>query len=126
MWAEACEMLERAERLHRQFFQPAAGGRPVPTWEPPIDVVETAEEVAMIVALPGVDTAHIQVGIEEGALVVTGVRSMPPSYRSASIHRLEIPHGRFERRIPLTWQRLELRRREMINGCLLLSFRKGE
>ena len=45
MWAEACEMLTRAERLHRQFFQPARGGAQTPTWEPPADVVETDREV---------------------------------------------------------------------------------
>ena len=45
MWAEACEMLARAERLHRQFFQPARGRAQTPTWEPPADVVETDREV---------------------------------------------------------------------------------
>ncbi|MGA7610352.1 MAG: Hsp20/alpha crystallin family protein, partial [Xanthobacteraceae bacterium] len=41
MWSEACDQLVRAERLHRQFFQPRHSG----TWEPPVDILETEREV---------------------------------------------------------------------------------
>ena len=54
MWSEAFEMLARAERMHRQFFRPAARGAPV-AWEPPVDILETDREVLVLVALPGVD-----------------------------------------------------------------------
>ena len=59
MWAEACEMLARAERLHRQFFEPrrSAASR-LPVWQPPADVLETEREVLILVALPGVDPAR--------------------------------------------------------------------
>ena len=40
MWSEAFEMLARAERTHRQFFQPS-GSSPSVAWEPPVDVLET-------------------------------------------------------------------------------------
>ena len=43
MWGDALSLLDRADRLHRQFFRPAAAR--VPTWEPPIDVVETPDAV---------------------------------------------------------------------------------
>ena len=45
MWSEACEMLARAERLHREMFRPVRSDRMVPTWEPPVDVLETEREV---------------------------------------------------------------------------------
>jgi len=124
MWAEACEMLDRAERLHRQFFQIAPSTSAKPIWEPPVDVVETAEEVAIVVALPGVEPGQIEVAIEGNVLRVSGTRTMPASFRSAAIHRLEIPHGRFERRIGLMWDRLRLTRRELVNGCMVLVFEK--
>jgi len=38
MWSEACDMLARAERMHREFFRPA---RSRLAWEPPVDVLET-------------------------------------------------------------------------------------
>jgi HSP20 family molecular chaperone IbpA len=124
MWAEACEMLDRAERLHRQFFQIAPSTSAKPIWEPPVDVVETAKEVAIVVALPGVEPSQIEVAIEGNVLRVSGTRTMPSSFRSAAIHRLEIPHGRFERRIGLMWDQLRLTHRELVNGCMVLVFEK--
>src|SRR5262249_14224633 len=54
MFSEACEMLARAERLHRQFFQPVRSASRLPVWEPPADMLETEREVLVLVALPGV------------------------------------------------------------------------
>ena len=124
MWAEACEMLDRADRLHRQFFQVSASQRRGPNWEPPVDLYETEEELGILVALPGVEPAHVQVVIEDGTLIVTGVRALPAADKRSVIRRLEIPHGRFERRIELASGRYELRRRDLVNGCLLLTLRK--
>lgn len=124
MWEEACEMLERAERMQRQFFQVRAEIRTGPTWEPPVDIVETDRELSIVVALPGVRPADMDVLIEGGMLVVTGARALPSIPDGAVIHRLEIPHGRFERRIVLQAGRLELARREVSEGCLLLRFTK--
>jgi HSP20 family protein len=124
MWAEACEMLDRADRLHRQFFQVVPSHQKGPSWEPPVDLYETADEIGILVALPGVEPANVQVVIEDGMLIVTGVRAVPAADRTAVIRRLEIPHGRFERRIELASGRYELRRRDLVNGCLLLTLRK--
>ena len=124
MWAEACEMLDRADRLHRQFFHVGASQQKGPSWEPPVDLFETPEEIGILVALPGVEPANVQVVIEDGMLIVTGVRTMPAADRASVIRRLEIPHGRFERRIELATGRYELRRRDVVNGCLLLTLRK--
>jgi HSP20 family protein len=66
----------------------------------------------------------VQVVIEDGMLIVTGVRAMPAADRTSVIRRLEIPHGRFERRIELASGRYELRRRDLVDGCLLLTLRK--
>ena len=47
MWSEACEMLARAERMHREIFRPAAAHTRQVTWEPPVDILETDREVMM-------------------------------------------------------------------------------
>lgn len=124
MWSEACEMLARAERLQRQFFKPARGGTRAPSWEPPVDMVETERELLILVALPGVDPDRVEAVIQEGALLVLGQRTLPPELREAVIHRLEIPLGRFERRIALPSGRYEAARRYAVNGCLLVTLRK--
>lgn len=124
MWAEACELLDRAERLHRQFFHPGRSRARGPSWEPPIDVYETERGFLILVALPGVRPDQLEVLIEDGALVVIGERPIPVESRATLIHRLEIPHGRFERRVPLPAGPLEIDRRELADGCLLLGLRK--
>ena len=48
MWSEACEMLARAERMHREFFRPARTEAHVPAFEPPVDVLEQAHDSKII------------------------------------------------------------------------------
>jgi HSP20 family protein len=123
MWLTATEMLDRAEKLHRQFFRLARGRTP-PSWEPPVDVFETAREVVVMTVLPGVAAERMEVGIESGFLVVSGVRSFPGELRDAAIHRLELPQGRFERRIPLPAGRYDGARTSLLDGCLVIRLRK--
>lgn len=126
MWSEAVEMLTRAERMHRQFFQPQqASERRSLGWEPPVDVLETEREVLIVVALPGVDPDEVQAGIEDGTLIVVGHRILPTELRTAHIHRLELPQGRFERRIPLPPGRYSAVRKAEVHGCLLISLQKA-
>jgi HSP20 family molecular chaperone IbpA len=120
MWAEACAMIERAEQLHRQFFQLGASATAA-SWEPPIDVFESGRELSISVALPGVEARDIEVTVQPDLLLVTGVRRLPALGRGGAFHRLEIPHGRFERRIPLSSAQWKLERSALVDGCLHLT-----
>lgn len=123
MWGEACQLLDRAERLQRRFFAIGeTAGRPC--WEPPVDIYETERELAVEIALPGVAAADVTVSFIGEALVVTAERRLPRATEGAVIRRLELPHGLFERRIPLAAERYELVRRELRDGCLQLVLRK--
>ena len=77
MWAQACELIDEAERMHRRFFRLAASGRSHVTWEPPVDVFEDEFEIVVLVALPGVPAHRIQVTTESGELVVRAERALP-------------------------------------------------
>jgi len=121
MFAQACALLDRAEQLHRQFFEPAREGA---RWEPPIDVFETDRQLRIIVALPGVAPEAVQVRTEGGILTVLGSRPLPSRGDNANIVRLEIPYGSFERRVAVQLDRLRLAERELVNGCLVLTFIK--
>jgi HSP20 family molecular chaperone IbpA len=123
MLSQALAALAEAERMHRQVFQPPRGEAPGPCWEPPADVLETEREVLVLVALPGVDPERVEAAIENGELVVRGRRVLPPELRQAVIHRLELPQGRFERRIPLPVGRYALQHRAG-NGCLVFTLEK--
>jgi HSP20 family molecular chaperone IbpA len=123
MLADAIETLARAERMQHQLFRLRREVRQ-PAWEPPVDVIETERAVLILVALPGVDPDQVEAAIEDGALTVAGRRILPPELRTAVIHRLELPQGRFERRVPLPPGRYEAVRRFALNGCLVFSLEK--
>jgi HSP20 family molecular chaperone IbpA len=125
MWAQALEMLEQADRLHRQFFEPGPARPAGPSWEPPVDVIETGREAWILVALPGVPPGRVQVTFESGALVVRGERVLPAEYHEGTIQRLELPYGRFERRIAVPAGPLELHEQRFENGCLVLRLRRA-
>ena len=123
MFAEACAMLKQAEQLHRQFFEPSREDARTARWEPPVDVFETEGKLMIIAALPGVPPEAVHAEIEGQTLIITGTRPLPMAGRRANILRLEIPYGRFERHIALS-SRLRLAARELLNGCLVLTFTK--
>jgi HSP20 family molecular chaperone IbpA len=125
MWSEACDMLARAERMHRELFRPGAGQARLPAWEPPVDILETEFEVLALIALPGVDADSAQAVIEDGDLVIAGTRAVPPEWRTAVIHRLELPQGRFYRRLRLPAGRYSGVRRAVADGCLLITLQKA-
>jgi len=125
MWSEACEMLARAERLHREFFRPVRSTNRLPTWEPPVDILETGREVLVLVALPGVDPDRVEVAIDGDDLVVAGTRVLPTELSTALIHRLELPQGRFARRVRLPAGRYSDVSRSAVHGCLLITMQKS-
>jgi len=118
MWAQACEVLERAERLQRQFVRYIGPSADVAVWEPPVDVQESADELAFSFALPGVEPDQIVVSLDEQALTVSAVRHVRLAHRRAVIRRMEIPHGRFVRRIPLNGAPMRFVESRYANGCL--------
>jgi HSP20 family molecular chaperone IbpA len=126
MWSEACEMLARADRLHREFFRPAGLVARLPAWEPPVDILETEREVLVLVALPGVHPERVDAAIDGNDLVVAGTRVLPAELQTAIIHRLELPQGRFERRVRLPAGRYGKVRRSAADGCLLIILQKSE
>jgi HSP20 family protein len=127
MWAQACELLDRADRMQRQFVRYVGPGADAAVWEPPVDIQETAEGLSFIFALPGVDAEQIEVSLEPNALTVSANRPARLGSPDSVVRRLEIPHGRFFRRIALAGTRLRLGETRYLNGCLEVRLvRAGE
>lgn len=129
MWERARDLLEQADRLHRHFFQLVPTQRRRPTWEPPIDVFETNTELWVLAALPGVEPESIEVQFDGRSVTIAGANvllggTLQGGARDAIVHRVEIPHGRFERRLELPVACEALERQELRSGCLFLSLRK--
>ena len=124
MWAEAFQMLDEAERLHRQFFRLTDPRGARAAWEPPVDVFEDEREFVIVVALPGVAQEDAEVGIEGRTLVIRAQRRLPLGDRNCEVQRIEIPHGYFERRLELPPIAVGLAQPEWSDGCLVLTVRK--
>ncbi len=118
MWEEALQALERAERQHRRFYGLAGEASRLPVWEPPADVLESDTEVLVLVALPGVDPEAVIVQVTPTGLSVMAERTLPKVLENMHVRRLEIPYGRFERRIELVGGRYVVAERVVRDGCL--------
>ena len=119
LWSEALALLAHADRLPRDVFRLTGIG-----WEPPVDVLETESGLLFIVALPGVRPDQIEIVIGDGELLVRGTRRWPTLLRPARVHRIELPHGRFERRLPLPPGAYQLVSQDHADGCLHLTLRR--
>lgn len=121
MWSQALSLLQDAERMQRQFFHQGAQRA---SWEPPVDVYQSGTDVWIFLAVPGVPADHVEVVMDGSTLVVRGERPLPPVAQGAAIHRLEIPYGRFERRIGLSSGAYQVLQRVFDNGCLVIGLRQ--
>jgi tRNA(Ile)-lysidine synthetase-like protein len=78
MWTQALQVLARADRMHQQMFRPNGTRQRRPTWEPPVDVLETETKVMVLAALPGVDIHAVEAVIEDGWLHFQSKEALPP------------------------------------------------
>ncbi|AUL47748.1 heat-shock protein Hsp20 [Bordetella trematum] len=121
IWGDALALLHQAERMQRQMLQSAQAASHA--WEPPVDIIESASQLLVIVALPGVCADQVVVSFDPDGITVSGVRPIPAGY-NAHIHRLEIPYGQFRRRIRLPLHTLEPDEPRLADGCLILTLNK--
>ncbi|MFJ1299378.1 Hsp20/alpha crystallin family protein [Pseudomonadota bacterium AL_CKDN230030165-1A_HGKHYDSX7] len=120
VWGDALALLQHAERMQRQLLRCTEDAH---CWEPAVDIIETDTDITVILAVPGVSTDNIVVRFDPDGITISGLRPFPAAYRSR-IHRLEIPYGRFTRRIGLSLHALEPVTPQLRDGCLILTLNK--
>jgi HSP20 family protein len=118
MYLQALDLVEEAERLQRRFLRYLGPAGEAVSWEPPVDIHEGPDMTVVLVALPGVLPEDILVQLDAAALTVSALRRPRCALNDALIRRLEIPHGRFVRQIPLAGVRLKIAQSQYVNGCL--------
>jgi HSP20 family molecular chaperone IbpA len=103
----------------------ATQGR-TPSWEPPVNVVETEDSLWVIAALPGVTADRMDVRIEGMELVISGKRPLPNCCEDGELKIWEIPLGRFERRIRLALgeKPVAVDKTTLQDGLLIIEIRK--
>ena len=133
VWRRANDLFQQAERIHRNFLEVAAGARyrlsqgRTPSWEPPVNVVETDDSLWVISALAGVAVDRIEVRLEDRDLVIAGERPLPNCCDDGQLKLWEIPLGRFERRVRLIGsdRPLFLGNISFQDGLLIIELRKN-
>jgi len=70
-------------------------------WVPAVDIVEEKNLFLLQADLPGVDTADIEVSMDEGVLSVSGERHSENRGEADGIKRIERSSGRFNRSFSL-------------------------
>ena len=115
-------LLDKAERMHRQFFELLASPTAArePAWEPPVNIVATNGELDIFVALPGADPQDIAVRIIAGGVQINARVSPPALAYQSKLLRLEIPYGSMRRRIELPPGPYRIAERRHANGYLYL------
>ena len=118
MWAEACALLDEAERKHRRFYELLSLPSAAPAWEPPADIFADGAELQVVIALPGAEDVAVQI-TSTGLQIETDVAPPPLSARM-TVLRLEIPYGRMRRRVDLPPGSYALVERRLDRGRLYL------
>jgi HSP20 family protein len=125
MFSDAIAMLDRAEQMHRRFFEVGAiSGRSAASWEAPVDILMSDDALLLIAALPGVSPQRIVVEVDGSLVRIKGDRTLPSLPSQSHLLRFEIPHGVFERGIVLPAGKFVLNSQEAKDGCLYLLFQR--
>jgi HSP20 family protein len=101
-------LLDDFIRLHQAMddvfsdtVSPLGGIRSLPRGSfPPINVIQTPEDVRLYVFAPGIDPKKLNVSIQQGLLTISGERSISQDQK-ATYYRQERFNGEFSRAINL-------------------------
>jgi HSP20 family protein len=66
-------------------------------WAPPVDIVETENELMLKADVPGVELKDIDIQLENGTLTVKGERKLDKEEKNKGFHRMERSYSSFVR-----------------------------
>lgn len=92
---------QELDRLFRQALGLADAGPAAGRWRPAVDVVETADSVQVLVEVPGIQAADLEVTVDGQVLRISGRKAAPECRGDARFHCVERDHGSFEREVEL-------------------------
>lgn len=124
MWFRALAILDNVEHLRRGVSQSHESRQAHTAWQPSVDMYESDDHLSVVVALPGVSSKSLKVVVKSGILIIAGERQLAVELRHSLVHRMELPQGKFERRLELPPGYYEPGEHKMIDGCLVLQFHK--
>ena len=110
------------DTVNRLFTEP--NGRP---WVPPVDILETENELILKADVPDVDMKDVDVRMENGTLTIRGERKFEGTKNEGGWHRVERSYGSFERAFSLPETvNAEAVKADYKNGVLTITLPKKE
>jgi HSP20 family protein len=109
------------------YFEFLAQPRQGATWSPTVDVCERADEIVIVVEMPGVHRSDVQLSWNQGVLIISGLkRPMVGEEGAAKYLCVERIYGRFYREItinmPIDHKQAKA---EMKNGLMRIRLPKS-
>ena len=93
--------LRRREDPFEDFFRDAFARETTDLLEPPIEVAESEQDIAVKVLVPGVEKDQIQITVDEDVLTVRGEVRKEREEKKKNYYRQEIRYGAFQRAVRL-------------------------
>jgi HSP20 family protein len=97
------EATQEVDRLFDKLIHQRWGGRrgSLEDWAPQLDLYETKTAFVLEADMPGVNKQNAVVTVENGDLVLTGIRSVTHTRQGSNFFHQERRSGQFERRLQL-------------------------
>lgn len=67
------------------------------SWDPPVDIYETKDDIVVNVEVPGISKDLISVEVKDEVLIIQGERPFEKDVDREQYHRVERAYGRFRR-----------------------------
>ena len=100
---DAADLAEDAKRLLTELDRDVPGVATLTAeCRPPVDVLETASTLEIVVDLPGVAVESVRVAIRRSTLLIVGAKNTPAADPDTRYHLAERSYGRFARAVRLT------------------------
>jgi HSP20 family protein len=130
-WEPFRDLMAMQERMTRLFDETLSRiwkeeGVPRGVWSPPVDIVEKADEIVLMIDLPEMDQADIDIRVEDNSLTIQGERKFMKEADGTYL-QIERPYGTFQRsfNIPRTVDQEKIRA-SYKNGVLRVVLPKKE
>lgn len=130
-WEPFRDLMAMQERMTRLFDETLSRiwkeeGVPRGVWSPPVDIVEKTDEIVLMIDLPEMDQADIDIRVEDNSLTIQGERKFLKEADGTYL-QIERPYGTFQRSfsIPRTVDQEKIRA-SYKNGVLRVVLPKRE
>ncbi len=130
-WEPFRDLMAMQERMTRLFDETLSRiwkeeGVPRGVWSPPVDIVEKGDEIVLMIDLPEMDQADIDIRVEDNSLTIQGERKFMKEADGTYL-QIERPYGTFQRsfNIPRTVDQEKIRA-SYKNGVLRVVLPKKE